>query len=365
MPFEIVRNDITQMQVDAIVNAAKNSLLGGGGVDGAIHRAAGPELLAECRKLNGCQTGCAKITGGYRLPAKYVIHTVGPVYQDGSHGEEELLISCYRSALFLAWENHCESVAFPLISAGAYGYPKQQAYEIACRTITQFLSLYEDMRVYLVIFDRTVTEIALARHPDLKQYIDDADERVTAALMEKRGRRGFYRKTKEPCAMPFREELPDDCASLPLPCAGSSCVQESVSLFTEKSQSDRQQKPDDFDRIFGEQDESFSQMLLRKIDEKGMKDAECYKKANIDRKLFSKIRSHPQYRPSKSTAVAFCIALELDLWETQEMLAKAGYTLSDSFRFDLIVKYFIQRKQYNIFEINESLFAYDQPLLGA
>ena len=339
MPLEIVRNDITKMKVDAIVNAANESLLGGGGVDGAIHRAAGSGLLAECRTLGGCKTGKAKITGGYNLPAKYVIHTVGQIYNDGNHGEKALLESCYRESLTLAKEYNCETVAFPLISSGVYGYPKDQALKVAIDVISDFL-LENEMTVYIVIFDKAAYKISEKLFSDIAEYIDDnyVDEHTNY-------RRESIRMNAPmaPCAKRKKADVDFleicDCKALPL--------------------------EEDLDAKLKQIDESFSQMLLRKIDEKGMTDAECYKKANIARKLFSKIRSDIHYKPSKPTALAFAISLELSLVETEDMLRKAGFALSHSNKFDIIIEYFISKGNYNIFEINEALFAFDQSLLGA
>ena len=174
MPLHIVQNDITTMKVDAIVNAANESLLGGGGVDGAIHQAAGPDLLKECRTLGGCKTGQAKITKGYRLPAKFVIHTVGPIWRGGDHGERELLVSAYRSSLELALANECETVAFPLISSGVYRYPKDQALKVAVDTITDFLLSHDtDVNVYLVIFDRKTYTIGETLFDDIVAFLDE------------------------------------------------------------------------------------------------------------------------------------------------------------------------------------------------
>ena len=328
MPLEIVRQDITKMTVDAIVNAANESLLGGGGVDGAIHSAAGPKLLAECRTLGGCKTGQAKITKGYNLPAKYVIHTVGPIYKDGKQGEKALLESCYRESLSLAKEYECETVSFPLISSGVYGYPKDQALKIAIDIISEFL-LLNDMTVYIVIFDRAAYKISEKLFSDIAEYIDET----------------YVDEHTDYCRGSMRMNLPTQAIV-------------SVDMCESRAVADA------LDSKLKQIDESFSQMLLRKIDEKDMTDAECYKKANIDRKLFSKIRSNIHYSPSKTTAIAFAIALELNLEETKDMLMKAGYALSHSNKFDLIIEYFIQRENYNIFEINEALFMFDQNLLG-
>ena len=330
MPFEIVRNDITKMKVDVVVNAANKSLLGGGGVDGCIHRAAGPELLAECKLLNGCETGSAKVTKGYHLPCMYVIHAVGPRWIDGNHREKELLESCYTTSLHLAKEYGCKSIAFPLISSGIYGYPKDQALRIAVEQIRKFL-LDNEMMVYLVIFDRKTYEISDKLYSDIATYIDDryVDEHSDSPSLQ----RVRFREYENTC---LKEE------SVPLSSANQKTIK------------------DWLDGI----DESFSEMLLRKIDESGMSDAECYKKANIDRKLFSKIRSDKLYKPSKPTVIAFALALELSLEEMQDMLAKAGFALSHSSKFDLIIEYFVKQGNYNVYEINEALFAFDQSLIG-
>ena len=334
MPLLIIRQDITKMEVDAVVNAANESLLGGGGVDGAIHRAAGAGLLKECATLGGCKTGYAKITGGYDLPAKYVIHTVGPVYKDGKSGERELLCSCYRTSLALAKENGCESVAFPLISSGIYGYPKDQALKVAIDVVSDFL-LENEMTVYIVVFDKTAFSISGKLFSDITEYIDDnyVDERII--LRRKRA------KMDSAAPMLYCMESRAECDKS---MASSRC--------------------DKVDGLIIELDESFSEMLLRKIDECGMTDVQCYKKANVDRKLFSKIRSDASYRPSKPTAIAFAIALELPLAEAEDLLRKAGFALSHSNKFDIIIEYFIKNGIYNIFEINQVLFSFDQTLLG-
>ena len=344
MPLQIVRNDITKMKVDAIVNAANSSLLGGGGVDGCIHRAAGPALLAECETLGGCETGGAKITGAGKLPCKYVIHAVGPRWLGGKHGERENLISCYRASLSLAKENGCESVAFPLISSGIYGYPKAQALRIAIDTISEFL-LENDMTVYIVIFDRKAYQISGKLFSEIAEYIDDnyVDEH-TDSRSERLRRMNAFRDS-EPI---FEEDVCDGADMLMIP-APMAVTSKALSL----------------DDAIKQIDESFSEMLLRKIDESGMTDAQVYKKANIDRKLFSKIRSDKHYKPGKPTVIAFAIALELSLDETKDMLMKAGFALSHSNKFDIIIEYFIEHENYNVFEINEALFAFDQSLLGA
>lgn len=332
MPLQIVAADITKMKVDAVVNAANNSLLGGGGVDGAIHKAAGPQLLEECLKLNGCKTGQAKITKGYNLPARYIIHTVGPRWMGGAAGEKEALVSCYCESLKLAVEHNCESVAFPLISSGIYGYPKDKALEVAVQTAEEFLRAH-DLTVYIVIFDRKAYRIAASLYDAIETYLDESE------IVEEAPRLSNLPPLK------ISKKL------LNAAVAEKCCKYESA---------DRE-----LEEFVSYIDESFTEMLLRKIDEKGMTDAECYHRANIDRRLFYKIRKDKNYRPSKQTAIAFAIAPKLPLDEAKELLTKAGFALSPSQVFDRIIEFFIINGRYDIYEINTALFAFDQPLLGA
>ena len=330
MPFKIIQGDITKIDADAIVNAANSSLLGGGGVDGAIHRAAGPELLAECRTLGGCQTGKAKITKGYNLPAKHVIHTVGPVWNGGKNDEKKLLADCYMNSLTLAKVHKLESIAFPLISSGAFGYPKDQALQVAVSVIGDFL-LNNDMTVYLVVFDKASFVLSEKLFSSITKYIDKTYIQDYPVFISHR--------TAQTC--------PQSICDTVVHSTGPAIQ--------------HQRKLDD---VVKQLDETFSRMLLRIIDEKGMTDAQAYRAANVDRRLFSKIRSDLYYKPSKPTVIAFAIALRLNLDETKDLLFKAGFALSNSSKFDVIVRFFIENGNYNIFEINEALFFFEQNILG-
>lgn len=364
MPLKIVRNDITKIECDAIVNAAKSTLLGGGGVDGAIHKAAGKGLLRECMKLGGCKPGEAKMTSGYKLPCKYVIHTVGPKWKDGCSGEAAILASCYRSCLDLAVRNKCESIAFPLIASGTYGYPKAEALRLAVDVISGFL-IHHDILVYVVVYDKASYHISEGLFADIASYIDDKYVDTHFGVRYRRfeqpnmsfptcTRSATFGTSSESSVLPLDEEETVIAETEILPPVTSPKRAKNLSDTCSFS----------LDEMINQIDESFSQMLLRMIDEKGMTDSECYKKANIDRKLFSKIRSDVNYKPSKNTAIAFAISLELSLPETKDLLMKAGYALSRSSKFDIIIEYFITKSIYNVFEINEALFAFDQSLLG-
>lgn len=330
MPMIIVRNDITKMPVDAVVNAANSALQMGGGVCGAIFAAAGAEeLRSECDRIGGCNVGEAVMTKGYNLKAKYIIHTVGPIWKDGKSGEEKLLHNCYTNSMLLARQNNLNSIAFPLISSGIYGYPKDKALQSAISAIGEFL-LDHEMTVYLVVYDKKAFVLSEKLFSSIGKYIDDN-------YVEER-------------SISERSREIENCEYMQEPCLYNESVVYNEAYIGKPSLKD----------AIGHLGESFSQMLLRLIDEKGMTDVQTYKRANIDRKLFSKIRNGKGYNPSKITSIAFSIALKLNLDETLDLIGKAGYTLSHSNEFDIIIEYFIREGNYNIFEINEALFAFDQ-----
>ena len=338
MPFEIVRNDITKMKVDAIVNSANPHVFIGDGVDGAIHAAAGPKLF-EARKIIGdIPVGSAVATPAFKLNAEYVIHTVGPIWRGGTEHEIESVKECYKNALKVALEKKCKSVAFPLTSTGTYGFPKSEALQTAISVISEFLLLH-DMKVFLVVYDRTSYSLTEKLFTAVAEYIDDnyIEEHPEYYQNRRRGQ---------------ELDVCEDEAFAPIIQADEPY--ESKTLKSERS----------LDDLMDELEESFSQSLLRLIDEKDKTDVEIYKKANVDRKLFSKIRSNKDYKPSKVTAIAFALALGLNLDETKDLIGRAGFALTHSTKFDIIIEYFIEQENYNVFEINEVLFAFDQVLLG-
>ena len=336
MPLHIIRQDITKLECDAIVNAANNTLLGGGGVDGAIHKAAGGKLLDECKTLGGCDTGDAKITKAYNLPCKHVIHTVGPIWRGGHNGEKTLLESCYKKSLALAKENGCESVAFPLISSGVYGYPKDKALSVAVETISEFL-FDNEMTVYIVVFDKASYQISEELFDDVAEYIDDN-------YVDENGDRREYSR----CRRIFSSECDFD--------VGSVC-------FEEKLEAPKKLDLSLIDML-ANIDDNFAVTLLKLIDLKGITDVECYKKANVSKQTWYKIMNEKDYKPSKNTVISFAIALELSLEETKHLLSTVGFTLSKSSKFDIIIEYFLLNEEYNIFTINETLFKFDQVCLG-
>ena len=341
MPIKIIRQDITKIKCDAIVNPTDPYYSHCGGVDAAIHEAAGEALYCACMEHGKLEVGKSVVTPAFSLSCKYVIHTVGPRYKDGEQGEEVLLRSCYRESLNLGVARKCKSIAFPLIASGTFGFPKDKVLKIAVDEISSFL-FDNEMLVYIVVYDKTSYSISEKLFADIVDYIDD-------------------NYNAEGWLNPSRSTI---SKSMALPPMAQGRHRKSDADF-EICESKAMLSEEGLDDILKKLDESFSQMLLRKIDEKGMTDAECYKKANVDRKLFSKIRSNVNYKPSKTTVIAFAIALELSLDETEDMLRKAGFALSHSNKFDVIIEYFITHGNYNIFEINEVLYQFDQSTLGA
>jgi len=335
MPFEIVRNDLTKMDVDAIVNPTNSKMHGTAGVDGRVHKIEGPRLREETQQMGTLPPGQCALTKAFKLPARHIIHTVGPIWKDGNSKEEKRLRDCYKNALELGKEQGFESMAFPLISSGAYGFPKDLALNIAVRSIGEFL-LFHEMMVYLVVYDKKAYQLSANLSASVEAYIDDhyIDEHRINSASRLEYRKMLYYEGAEP-------DLAEEMA------------EESI-----------RPKKKSLDDVLEHLDESFSERLLRLIDERGLKDPEVYKKANVSKQTFSKIRNESHYNPTKQTVLAFAIALKLNLDETKDLLLKSGYALSRSSRFDVIISYFIESKNYNIFEINEVLFAYDENLLG-
>ena len=366
MPFRLIRADLTQLRVDAIVNAANNRLQQGGGVCGAIFRAAGEaQLQSACDRIGHCETGQSVMTPGFALPAKYVIHTVGPVWQGGQANEEALLRSFYLSALTLAAEHQLTSVAFPLISAGIYGYPRQEAIRVAAEAIGSFLTREDapDMDVTLALFDRCSYREGSTLYGRIASYLDENSPAYQHYTAESRTRRREEELWNLPQAdamplmqAPAPEDMPEaaapPCASKPAPSAHMS--DEELAQRLKRWAGDRFRR-----------EETFSQCLLRLIDASGEKDSTIYKRANVDRRLFSKIRSNPHYQPGKPTVLAFCLALRLSREDADMLLRKAGYALTRSSRLDLTVEYCLDHGVYDVHQINVALFELDLPHLGA
>lgn len=365
MPLQIIRDDITRLETDVIVNAANSKLLAGGGVCGAIFSAAGAEELQKaCNEIGYCGIGDAVITKGFGLKAKYIIHTVGPIYGQDPKNEESQLYSCYQNSLALAKENNLKSIAFPIISSGIYGYPKAEAIKTATRAIKDFLDKDEDdTDVYLVVYDRNAFRISEKLFDKVKSYIDD---RMVKPDLMRSIRLNSYEDTAALDVKDHSEIRKDlDAESVEVECVSAAefNFDESVAVKELKTVSKLENKKS-LEELINIEVETFSEMLLRLIDEKGMTDVEVYKRANIDRKLFSKIRKK-NYTPKKSTVLALVISLRLNMEEARQLLARAGFAFSECSKFDLIIEYFIENGEYDIFKINETLFAFEQQLLGA
>ena len=317
MPFKIVRNDLTKMQVDAIVNTANEEPTYGAGTDKAVYEAAGVEELLEARrKIGYMEEGQAAITPGFHLPAKYIIHAISPFYWDGESKEEQKLRSCYRNSLTLAEQYGCKSIAFPLIATGSFGYPKEEGMRIALDEIITFL-LSHDMLIYLVVFDTKATQLGFNLYPDLEMYIDH--NYVCDKREEEYGDRYFdleHEKVSEYDG--FRNDL-------------------------------------GIEERMAEMADSFQKQLLYLIEKKGFTNAEVYKKAIVTKQLFSKIKNDPNYHPDKATAMRLCVGAKLNLRETKDLLARAGYALSPCDKMDIIFSYFIEHHIYDMIEIDITL----------
>lgn len=356
MPLKIIRQDITKIECDAIVNPSNRHLYPGGGADLSIHEAAGPELLEYCEKLGGCEVGKAKITPAFKLPCKYVIHTAGPNWHRLDN-PEEVLVSCYKECLKLAKENNCETVAFPLIASGAYGFPRQSVLKIATSVISDFL-FENEMLIYLVVYDKKAFEISEKLFCDVASYIDDTYVEQNAEHQIVEGCYSNYPKTSL-----SREALRERRDRVIKERAEKKMVCESRTLAIDMEECCC--KESTLEDMLKQMDKGFADTLFYYIDKKGVTDVEAYKLSNVNKKTFSKIKCDPNYKPSKLTAISFAIGLKLDLDETTHLLKTAGYSLSNCNKFDVIIQYFIETGNYKtIFDVNEVLYQFDQQLLG-
>ncbi|OUN42292.1 macro domain-containing protein [Enorma massiliensis] len=377
MPFSIVRDDISRVHADVLVNAANVRLAPGGGVCGALFSAAGfDEMRAACEAIGGCATGDAVATPAFNLPARWCVHAVGPIWRGGRAHEEELLHRCYRRAFARAVELGARSVAFPLISAGIYGFPVERALAIAREEVAAFLRHHDEVALTLVVFERAVVQMGNALVEQVQEYIDD--EYVDSSSFMRRDAGELERELQwaedasaplfvemaEPVALPECLQEDDAPIAAPRPFVAANIRMPGAAMPGTPSRAGATLDAE-IAQLVATLDAPFSTTLLALIDARGMTDAEVYHRANISRQLFSKIRGNESYRPSKQTVVALAIALELDMSATQDLLARAGFTLSKSSKFDVIVRFFIERGIYDLFQLNEVLFAYDLPLVGS
>ena len=374
MPFKIVRNDIVKMNTDAIVNTANSNPSVGAGCDSAVYKAAGRNKLLSYRqeKVGSVPEGDVFITPGFDLPVKYIIHAVSPMYMGGDNGEEEKLRSCYRKSLELAKENNIKSIAFPLIATGGYGYPKEEGMRIAVDEINAFL-LNNEMNIYLAVFDTVSTELGEKLYPDLEAYIDRnyvkeardkeyGDKYFGSVRPEENAYSGYVlhasalekrlKRNKEA----QREEL-FEVSSTPSVCPNkASSEEEDYSDFIEEHESKLEER-------IKHVSDTFSEYLLYLIQGKNMTNADVYKRAIVDKKTFSKIKNNVDYHPNKITALCLCVGAKLNLDESKDLLARAGYALSPSDKTDIIFSYFIENEIYDMIELDIQLEEHGLPCI--
>ena len=345
MPFKIIREDITKIKCDAIVNPTNEDLYPGGGVDAAIHQAAGGDLLEMCQSIGGLNVGRAKITPAYNLPCKYIIHTVGPWWDGGDNNEKEYLQSCYKEALKIAKGTKCKSIAFPLISSGTYGYPKDQVLKVALEVIKGFLYANDDMLIYIVVYDKTAYALSEQLSYGVSAYIDD----------------NYVESHSDEFELDDSDLIFEDRMESPV------CCEKAMLPMEELPRSHwRKQSVPEFGSVNSLKKfmyKGFKGTLFDFIDNKGVNDVDCYKRANVSRQTWSKIVNDSNYSPTKKTALALAISLQLNIDETQALLASAGFILSKSSLFDVIIMFCIVKGIYDVFEIDSILFQYDQETL--